>query len=216
MLNEFQNIMKKIDQNIQDKKIYDDPLLLKNTTELLSSANNLLSNQKNIHNDYFQNELLETCYNDIKIRKNQLNNITNQYKKLMLNKKKSRRLDFDEEDYLKDDSFKIFNNDILSNNNHPYELGFITNLNESLLNGTVKNLNHIQNNIEITSKNLKLQGEKISHISNKSNHNEENTKVGTKFIDTISCNQKCRKFLLIIINVLLFFVIIMVFIYKLI
>ena len=216
MLNEFQNIMKKIDQNIQDKKIYDDPLLLKNTTELLSSANNLLSNQKNIHNDYFQNELLETCYNDIKIRKNQLNNITNQYKKLMLNKKKSRRLDFDEEDYLKDDSFKIFNNDILSNNNHPYELGFITNLNESLLNGTVKNLNHIQNNIEITSKNLKVQGEKISHISNKSNHNEENTKVGTKFIDTISCNQKCRKFLLMIINVLLFFVIIMVFIYKLI
>ena len=216
MLNEFQNIMKKIDQNIQDKKIYDDPLLLKNTTELLSSANTLLSNQKNIHNDYFQNELLETCYNDIKIRKNQLNNITNQYKKQILNKKKGRRLDFDEEDYLKDDSFKIFNNDILSNNNHPYELGFITNLNESLLNGTVKNLNHIQNNIEITSKNLKVQGEKISHISNKSNHNEENTKVGTKFIDTISCNQKCRKFLLMIINVLLFFVIIMVFIYKLI
>ena len=216
MLNEFQNIMKIIDQNIQDKKIYDDPLLLKNTTELLSSANTLLSNQKNIHNDYFQNELLETCYNDIKIRKNQLNNITNQYKKQILNKKKNRRLDFDEEDYLKDDSFKIFNNDILSNNNHPYELGFITNLNESLLKGTVKNLNHIQNNIEITSKNLKVQGEKISHISNKSNHNEENTKVGTKFIDTISCNQKCRKFLLIIINILLFFVIIMVFIYKLI
>ncbi len=216
MLNEFQNIMKIIDQNIQDKKIYDDPLLLKNTTELLSSANTLLSNQKNIHNDYFQNELLETCYNDIKIRKNQLNNITNQYKKQILNKKKNRRLDFDEEDYLKDDSFKIFNNDILSNNNHPYELGFITNLNESLLKGTVKNLNHIQNNIEITSKNLKVQGEKISHISNKSNHNEENTKVGTKFIDTISCNQKCRKFLLMIINVLLFFVIIMVFIYKLI
>ena len=208
MLNEFQNIMKIIDQNIQDKKIYDDPLLLKNTTELLSSANTLLSNQKNIHNDYFQNELLETCYNDIKIRKNQLNNITNQYKKQILNKKKNRRLDFDEEDYLKDDSFKIFNNDILSNNNHPYELGFITNLNESLLKGTVKNLNHIQNNIEITSKNLKVQGEKISHISNKSNHNEENTKVGTKFIDTISCNQKCRKFLLMIINVLLFFVII--------
>ena len=216
MLNEFQNIMKIIDQNIQDKKIYDDPLLLKNTTELLSSANTLLSNQKNIHNDYFQNELLETCYNDIKIRKNQLNNITNQYKKQILNKKKNRRLDFDEEDYLKDDSFKIFNNDILSNNNHPYELGFITNLNESLLKGTVTNLNHIQNNIEITSKNLKVQGEKISHISNKSNHNEENTKVGTKFIDTISCNQKCRKFLLMIINVLLFFVIIMVFIYKLI
>ena len=216
MLNEFQNIMKKIDQNIQDKKIYDDPLLLKNTTELLSSANTLLSNQKNIHNDYFQNELLETCYNDIKIRKNQLNNITNQYKKQILNKKKNRRLDFDEEDYLKDDSFKIFNNDILSNNNHPYELGFITNLNESLLKGTVKNLNHIQNNIEITSKNLKVQGEKISHISNKSNHNEENTKVGTKIIDSISCNQKCRKTLLMIINVLLFFVIIMVFIYKLI
>ena len=216
MLNEFQNLMNKIDQNIQDKKIYDDPLLLKNTTELLSSANNLLTKQKNIHNDYFQNELLETCYNDIKIRKNQLNDITNHYRRNILNKKKNRRLDFGEEDYLNDVNFKMFNNDIINNNNHPYELGFITNLNESLLNGTVKNLNNIQNNIEITSKNLKMQGDKLTHISNKSNHNEENTKVGTKFIDTISCNQKCRKFLLIIINILLFFVIIMVFIYKLI
>ena len=216
MLNEFQNLMNKIDQNIQDKKIYDNPLLLKNTTELLSSANNLLTKQKNIHNDYFQNELLETCYNDIKIRKNQLNDITNHYRRHILNKKKNRRLDFGEEDYLNDVNFKMFNNDIINNNNHPYELGFITNLNESLLNGTVKNLNNIQNNIEITSKNLKMQGDKLTHISNKSNHNEENTKVGTKFIDTISCNQKCRKFLLIIINILLFFVIIMVFIYKLI
>ena len=43
MLSEFQNLMNKIDQNIQDKKIYDDPLLLKNTTELLYSANSIIS-----------------------------------------------------------------------------------------------------------------------------------------------------------------------------
>ena len=66
MLNEFQILINKIDQNIQDKKIYDDPLLLKKTTELLCSANNLLSKQKNIHNDYFQNEFLESCFNDKK------------------------------------------------------------------------------------------------------------------------------------------------------
>ena len=214
MLSQFQSLMNKIDQNIQDKKIYDDPLLLKNTTELLSSANILLSKEKNIHNDYFQNEFLEKCFNDLKVRKNKLSDITNQYKNQIINKKKSMRLDYDEDDYLNDDKFNAFNNDI--NADKPFELNFITNLNESLLNGTMKNLNKIQNNIEITSKNLKQQGDKLNNISNKSNHNEENTKLGTKFIDSISCNKKCRKLLLMIINVLLFIVIIMVFIYKLI
>ena len=213
MLSKFQSLISKIDQNIQDKKIYDDPLLLKNTTELLSSANILLSKEKNIHNDYFQNEFLEKCFNDIKIRKNKLSDITNQYKNQIIKKKKERYLDYDESDYLNDDKYNTFNNDI--NLDQPYELNFITNLNESLLNGTMKNLNNIHNNIEITSKNLKQQGDKLNIISNKSNHNEENTKIGTKFIDTISCNKKCRKLLLMIINILLFVVIIMVFIYKL-
>ena len=216
MINEFQDLLNKIDKNIQDKKIYDDPLLLKNTTELLSSANILLSKEKNIHNDYFQNEFLEKCYNDIKIRKNQLTDITNQYKDELINKKKKRRLDFDEEDYLYDDNYKIFSNDINNDKDKPYELGLITHLNESLLNGTVKNLNNIQNNIEITSRNIKSQGDKLNNISNKSNHNEENTTVGTKLLNSIDCNQKCRKFLLMIINILLFIMIIMIFIYKLI
>ena len=81
--------------------------------------------------------------------------------------------------------------------------------------GTVKNLNSIQNNIEITSRNLKTQGDKLHNISNKSNTNEENTKTATNFVDSISCNQKCRKFLLMIINILLFITIILVFAYKL-
>ena len=58
MLTEFYSLMNKIDINIQNKKIYDDPLLLKHATELLFSANLLLSKEKNIHNDYFQNEFL--------------------------------------------------------------------------------------------------------------------------------------------------------------
>ena len=195
MLNEFQNLIKRIDQNIQDKKIYDDPLLLKNTTELLSSANILLSKQKNIHNDYFQNEFLESCYNDLKLRKNKLTDITNQYRNQLILKKKKRHLDFDEHDYLNDENYKMFDTDINTDtNNNSYELGLITNLNESLLNGTVKNLNSIQSNIEITSRNLKTQGDKLNYISNKTNLNEENTKVGTKLVDSISCNQKCRKF----------------------
>ena len=214
MLKEFQQLMNKIDKNINDKKIYDDPLLLKNTTELLSSANILLSKEKNIHNDYFQNEFLEKCYNELKSRKNQLNDINNYYKNQLLNKRKKYNIDFGEEDYLNIEGNKIFDKDI--NTDKPYELGFITNLNESLLSGAVQNLYSIQNNIEITSNNLKYQGDKLNNISNKTNHNEENTKVGTKFIDTISCNQKCRKFLLMIINILLFIVIILVFIYKLI
>ena len=216
MFNEFQKLINKIDQNIQDKKIYDDPLMLKNTTELLSSANILLSKQKNIHNDYFQNQFLESCYNDLLQRKNKLSDITNQYKNQLLQKRKNMKLDFGEEDYLEDDNFKMFDRDInINTDNNSYELGFITNLNESLLNGTVKNLNSIQNNVEITSRNLKEQGDKLHNISNKTNINEENTKIGTNYIDSISCNQKCRKFLLMIINILLFITIILVFAYKL-
>ena len=216
MFNEFQRLINKIDENIQDKKINDDPLLLKNTTELLSSANILLSKQKNIHNDYFQNQFLESCFNDLLQRKNKLSDITNQYKNQLMQKKKNIKLDFGEEDYLDDDNYKMFDRDInVNNDNNAYELGFITNLNESLLNGTVKNLNSIQNNIEITSRNLKTQGDKLHNISNKSNTNEENTKTATNFVDSISCNQKCRKFLLMIINILLFITIILVFAYKL-
>jgi len=216
MFNEFQRLINKIDENIQDKKIYDDPLLLKNTTELLSSANILLSKQKNIHNDYFQNQFLESCFNDLLQRKNKLSDITNQYKNQLMQKKRSIKLDFGEEDYLDDDNYKMFDKDInINTDNNAYELGYITNLNESLLHGTVKNLNSIQNNIEITSRNLKTQGDKLHNISNKSNTNEENTKIGTNFVDSISCNQKCRKFLLMIINILLFITIILVFAYKL-
>ena len=117
MFHEFQKILNKIDQNIQDKKIYDDPLILKNTTELLSSANILLSKQKNIHNDYFQNQFLESCYNDLLQRNNKLSDITNQYKNQLLQKRKRIKLDFGEEDYIDDDNYKMFDRDINANIN---------------------------------------------------------------------------------------------------
>ena len=110
------------------------------------------------------------------------------------------------------DGHLIFDNDIALNPN--YELGLITNLNESLLTGSVKNLYNIKNNVEITAQSLKEQGEKLNSLSTHASSNEENVKMGTKLIDSISCNQKCRKFLLFIINILLFVVIIMVFLYK--
>ena len=211
MLEEFNSLMERIDINIQNKKIYDDPLLLKNTTELLSSANILLSKQKNIHNDYFQNEFLESCYNEIKQRKDKLSDITNQYKNQIAQKRK-KKIMFDESDYLLNDEYNKFNTDIELNPS--YELGLITNLNESLLTGSVKNLYNIKNNVEITAQSLKEQGEKLNSLSTQASSNEENVKIGTKLINSISCNQKCRKFLLFIINILLFVVIIMVFLYK--
>ena len=211
MLEEFNSLMERIDINIQNKKIYDDPLLLKNTTELLSSANILLSKQKNIHNDYFQNEFLESCYNEIKQRKDKLSDITNQYKNQITQKRK-KKIIFDESDYLLNDEYNKFNTDIELNPS--YELGLITNLNESLLTGSVKNLYNIKNNVEITAQSLKEQGEKLNSLSTHASSNEENVKIGTNLINSISCNQKCRKFLLFIINILLFVVIIMVFLYK--
>ena len=211
MLAEFNSLIEKIDININNNKIYEDPLLLKNTTELLSSANILLSKQKNIHNDYFQNQFLESCYNDIKQRKDKLSDITNQYKNKIIQKRK-KKLIFDENDYLLNDEYNKFNTDIELNPN--YELGFITNLNESLLSGSMKNLNSIKNNVEITAQSLKEQGDKLNSLSTQADSNEENVKIGGKLIDSISCNKKCRKFLLFIINILLFIVIIMVFLYK--
>ena len=211
MLEEFNSLMNKIDTNINDKKIYDDPLLLKNTTELLSSANLLLSKEKNIHNDFFQNQILVSCYNDIIQRRKKLNDITNQYKNQLIQKRK-KNIIFDENDYLLNDEYNKFNNDINLNPN--YELGFITNLNETLLTGSVKNLHNIKNNVEITAQSLKKQGDKLNNLSTQANMNEENVNMGRKIIDSISCNKKCRKFLLFIINILLFITIIMVFLYK--
>ena len=211
MIEEFNSLMNKIDININDKKIYDNPLLLKSTTELLSSANLLLSKEKNIHNDFFQNQILISCYNDIIKRRQKLNDITNQFK-AQLNQKKKKKLIFDENDFLLNDEYNKFNPDITLNPN--YELGFYTNLNESLLTGTVKNLHNIKNNVEITAQSLKEQGDKLNNLSTEASMNEENVKISTKIIDSISCNQKCRKFLLFIINILLFITIIMVFLYK--
>ena len=211
MLEEFNSLMNKIDSNINDKKIYDDPLLLKNTTELLSSANLLLSKEKNIHNDFFQNQILVSCYNDIIQRRKKLNDITNQYKNQLIQKRK-KYIIFDENDYLLNDEYNKFNNDINLNPN--YELGFITNLNETLLTGSVKNLHNIKNNVEITAQSLKKQGDNLNNLSTQANMNEENVNMGRKIIDSISCNKKCRKFLLFIINILLFITIIMVFLYK--
>ena len=211
MLEEFNSLMNKIDTNINDKKIYDDPLLLKNTTELLSLANLLLSKEKNIHNDFFQNQILVSCYNDIIQRRKKLNDITNQYKNQLIQKRK-KNIIFDENDYLLNDEYNKFNNDINLNPN--YELGFITNLNETLLTGSVKNLHNIKNNVEITAQSLKKQGDKLNNLSAQANMNEENVNMGRKIIDSISCNKKCRKFLLFIINILLFITIIMVFLYK--
>ena len=210
MIEEFNSLMNKIDININDKKIYDNPLLLKSTTELLSSANLLLSKEKNIHNDFFQNQILISCYNDIIQRRNKLNDITNQYKNQLIQKKK--KLVFDESDFLLNDEYNKFNTDINLNQN--YELGFYTNLNETLLTGTVKNLHNIKNNVEITAQSLKEQGDKLNNLSTEASMNEENAKIGTKIIDSITCNKKCRKFLLFIINILLFITIIMIFLYK--
>ena len=78
----------------------------------------------------------------------------------------------------------------------------------------MKNLDNIKNNVKITAQSLKEQGDKLNSLSTQANSNEENMKIGTKLIDSISCNKQCRKFLLFIINILLFIVIIMIFLYK--
>ena len=202
MLNDFQNLLDQIDKNIKSKEINNDPILLNQTTELLSSANLLLTRIKNSNqniNNYLIEKKLEKCFNDLLSRKLILSNITEEYKKRI------EKLDEDEDT-------NLMNNHI----NSPNELNLMTNYNESLLTGSIKNLNNIQYNIEITTKTLKEQGDKLNDISNKTDKNEENVDIGTRFINTISCDQKCRKFMLWIINLSLTLIIILIFIYKLI
>ena len=202
MLNDFQSLLEQIDKNIKSKEVSNDPILLNQTTELLSSANLLLTRIKNSNqniNNYLIEKKLEKCFNDLLSRKLILSNITEEYKKRI------EKLDEDEDT-------NLMNNHI----NSPNELNLMTNYNESLLTGSIKNLNNIQYNIEITTKTLKEQGDKLNDISNKTDKNEENVDIGTRFINTISCDQKCRKFMLWIINLLLTLIIILIFIYKLI
>ena len=202
MLNDFQSLLEQIDKNIKSKEVSNDPILLNQTTELLSSANLLLTRIKNSNqniNNYLIEKKLEKCFNDLLSRKLILSNITEEYKKRI------EKLDEDEDT-------NLMNNHI----NSPNELNLMTNYNESLLTGSIKNLNNIQYNIEITTKTLKEQGDKLNDISNKTDKNEENVDIGTRFINTISCDQKCRKFMLWIINLSLTLIIILIFIYKLI
>ena len=202
MLNDFQSLLEQIDKNIKSKEVSNDPILLNQTTELLSSANLLLTRIKNTNqniNNYLIEKKLEKCFNDLLSRKLILSNITEEYKKRI------EKLDEDEDT-------NLMNNHI----NSPNELNLMTNYNESLLTGSIKNLNNIQYNIEITTKTLKEQGDKLNDISNKTDKNEENVDIGTRFINTISCDQKCRKFMLWIINLSLTLIIILIFIYKLI
>ena len=201
MLNDFQNLLDQIDKNIKLKEINNDPILLNQTTELLSSANLLLTRIKNSNqniNNYLIEKKLEKCLNDLLSRKLILSNITEEYKKRI------EKLDEDED-------INLMNNHI----NSPNELNLMTNYNESLLTGSIKNLNNIQNNIEITTRTLKEQGDKLNEISNKTDNNEENVDIGTRFINAINCDQKCRKFMLWIINLLLTLIIILIFVYKL-
>ena len=201
MLNDFQNLLDQIDKNIKSKEINNDPILLNQTTELLSSANLLLTRIKNSNqniNNYLIEKKLEKCLNDLLSRKLILSNITKEYKKRI------EKLDEDED-------INLMNNHI----NSPNELNLMTNYNESLLTGSIKNLNNIQNNIEITTRTLKEQGDKLNEISNKTDNNEENVDIGTRFINAINCDQKCRKFMLWIINLLLTLIIILIFVYKL-
>ena len=51
--------------------------------------------------------------------------------------------------------------------------------------------------MEITAQSLKEQGDKINNLSTEASMNEENVKIGTKIIDSIACNKKCRKLFII-------------------
>lgn len=232
ILNEFPSFLQKIDNNINNLNLLlstpsysSSPIspniskLLKETNELISSSNSFLSsllnsqNSSTFQNDLFFNQKLEKYYKDLISRKKQVSLLTRQFQEKLLGISKS---------YNNNNKIIISNEDDNYNendkllNNKPVELEFLTDYNERLLGDSIKNITKTNKNIEETIKNEKEQGNKLNEIYYKAEDNEAKTKIGRDYINSITCQEKCKRISLMTLNIILFLTIILMIIYKLI
>ena len=197
---EFNNIIQKIDSNIKDITINKlDNYLITETNKYLSSASLILLK---MNEDSYNIPIkeIENKYKELENRKKELTNITNQLNMNILNTIENN----------KDDEMET----LLKHNEQPIDVNYLTNYNERLLDGTLKNLREINSNLKETSIGLKNQGEQLKYSNEKMDSNNKYVKEGSKLINDINWSSMCNKIWMFIVNILLFIFILLLVIFK--
>ena len=198
---EFDEIINKIDSNINylNSNLNDNNLITE-TNKFISSASLILLK---MHEDSYNIPIkeIENKYKELENRKKELTNITNKLNLNILNTIENN----------KDDEMQT----LLEHNEQPIDVNYLTNYNEKLLDGTLKNLREINSNLQDTAINLKNQGEQLKISSQKMDINSQQIKEGSKLLNEINCSSMCNKIWMFIVNILLFVIILLLIILKL-
>ena len=199
---QFNDIIKKIDSNINELNLnqYDNDLITE-TNKFLSSASLILL-QMNENSYNIPIKEIEEKYKELENRKKKISIILNKLNINLLNKVETKG----------DDEMKT----LLEHNEQPIDVNYLTNYNETLLDGTLKNLREINNNLQDTAIGLKNQDEQLINTTQKMDINLQQVKVGNKLLNEIHCSSMCNKIWMFIVNILLFVIIVLLIILKLI
>ena len=203
LTNEFNDILIKIDSNIKELNYNqtNNNNVIQETNKLISTASLLLLKMNENTNNIPLNEI-ESKYTELENRKKEISKIINKLNINLLNKidnKKSDEMDT-----------------LLEHNEQPIDVNYLTNYNENLLNGTIKNLKDINENLKETAVDLKNQGNQLKFTSGKMDINLENINEGNRILNNISCNSLCNKIWMFIVNILLFIIILLLIVFKII
>ena len=203
LTNEFNDILIKIDSNIKELNYNqtNNNNVIQETNKLISTASLLLLKMNENTNNIPLNEI-ESKYTELENRKKEISKIINQLNINLLNKidnKKSDEMDT-----------------LLEHNEQPIDVNYLTNYNENLLNGTIKNLKDINENLKETAVDLKNQGNQLKFSSGKMDINLENINEGNRILNNISCNSLCNKIWMFVVNILLFIIILLLIVFKII
>ena len=199
--NEFNDIIIKIDSNIKDlnNNQIDNNNLIQETNKFISTASLLLLKMNNDTNNIPLNEI-EIKYTELENRKKEISKIINKLNINLLNKIDNKKND--EMDTL------------LEHNEQPIDVNYLTNYNEKLLSGTIKNLKDINENLKETAVDLKNQGNQLKISNEKMDINLEKINEGNKILNNIDCNSMCNKIWMFVVNILLFIIILLLIVFK--
>ena len=198
---QFNDIIKKIDSNINDLNLNQcDNDLITETNKFLSSASLILL-QMNENSYNFPIKEIEEKYKELENRKKKISIILNKLNINLLNKVETKG----------DDEMQT----LLEHNEQPIDVNYLTNYNEALLDGTLKNLREINNNLQDTAIGLKNQDEQLKNTTQKMDINLQQVKVGNKLLNEIHCSSMCNKIWMFIVNILLFVIILLLIMLKL-
>ena len=144
---------------------------------------------------------IEEKYKELENRKKKISTISNKLNLNLLNKVETKG----------DDEMQT----LLEHNEQPIDVNYLTNYNEALLDGTLKNLREINSNLQDTAISLKNQGEQLKLSSQKMDVNSQQVKEGSKLLNEINCSSMCNKIWMFIVNILLFVIILLLIMLKL-